>query len=114
MHGFLVVYRLTSVYSNPEFQFVFRLVSYCKVFFHRVNEMKCHTSDLASVFVTIPYGKPRYHHVRVTDCLHLPGRRSALEYNNNNKYTELEVERVKRFNINFTQTVFTSFYISLD
>ena len=71
---FLVVYRLTSVYSNPEFQFVFRLVSYCKVFFDRFNETKCHTSDPASVFVTIPFGKPRCHHVRVTDCLHLPGR----------------------------------------
>ena len=75
-HGFVVVYRLTSVYSNPEFQFVFRLVSYCKVFFDRFNETKCHTSDPASVFVTIPFGKPRCHHVRVTDCLHLPGRTS--------------------------------------
>lgn len=60
--------------------------------------MQRHARYLSRVLMSIPDRQSWYYHVRVTNCLHLPGRRSALEYNTNNG-TKLEVEQASMFNV---------------
>ena len=84
--------------SNAKLKFVFTFVTNHKVFLHSLDQMQRHARYLSCVLMSIPDRQSWYHHVRVTNCLHLPGRRSALEYNTNNG-TKLEVEQASMFNV---------------
>jgi hypothetical protein len=74
---------LTAMDSNTKFQLIIGFVSDNELCFDSLDQMQCHSSDLSCMSWTIAYRKTADHHVCVANRLHLPGRRSALEYKYN-------------------------------
>jgi len=61
---------LTGVNSNTKFELVVRPVSY----FERPNGVEqrySHSRNLTGVLCPVTHWQARYHHVRITNCLHL-------------------------------------------
>lgn len=80
-----------------------RFMANCKVLSYSIDKMKRHTGDLASMVVTIPDWKARYHHVSVTYGFDLSkrkmekkGMRSLVDYALSQKLEdEIEFFRLK-------------------